>query len=234
MGTEMGRRSAKMLFEALEARTLLSGVTIITHGYQPFSSDRPTWLDEMKDAIVAETGADTAVYALRINSDANGIPYVEAFDPLEGDSPADPSNPDAEVIIMLDWAAASGLGFLSPYTDTGSIAALVEPYLVTIDESRGIFSPLAEMPIHLIGHSRGGSLVSALASELQADGILVDQLTTLDPHPVDQDAQAVVADNVFFADDYFQTDNPNISEAFVIGSAVPAAHNVDLTDVVFG
>ena len=64
---KMGRQSAEMLVEALEARRLLSGVTLITHGYEPISRARPSWLDEMKNAIIDATGADTAVYALRVN-----------------------------------------------------------------------------------------------------------------------------------------------------------------------
>jgi hypothetical protein len=220
----MGRRSAQCLLENLEARTLLSGVTLITHGYQLISNDMPPWLPEMADAMIDVTGADTAVYRLRINSDGLGNPYVESFDWLLGDSPANPSNPDGDVIILLDWAAASGV--VLSYTDTGSIAALVEPFLTGIDASHGIFSPLAEMPIHLVGHSRGGSLVCALATELQADGIWVDQLTTLDPHPVIEDAIAVVADNVFFADNYFQTN------VFPTGRDVSGAHNVNLTNIV--
>src|SRR5467141_3063815 len=85
---KMGRQSAEMLFEALEARRLLSGVTLITHGYEPISSARPSWLDEMKNAIIEATGADTAVYALRVNSNSLGEPYVESFDWLAGDSAA--------------------------------------------------------------------------------------------------------------------------------------------------
>ena len=44
--------------------------------------------------------------------------------------------------------------------------------------------PLAQLPLHLIGHSRGGSVVTEMARLLGAQGVWVDQVTTLDPRPV--------------------------------------------------
>jgi len=209
---------------------MLAGVTLITHGYEPTSSDRPAWLDSMKDAIVARDGADTAVYDIRIARNSNGDAQVMEFDRLSGPSPTGSATSNADTVIMLDWADASGLFF--SYFTTSQIAQLVEPYLTSVIPSAGVSSPLAEVPIHLIGHSRGGSVVSALAWYLAQDGIWVDQMTTLDPHPVDSsevpgtnDAAVNVYDNTVIADNYYELD------ALTAGEPVAGAHNVNLTGI---
>ncbi|MCC7145696.1 MAG: LEPR-XLL domain-containing protein [Phycisphaeraceae bacterium] len=210
--------------EALEPRLLLSGVTLLTHGYQPLSSDRPTWLDAMAAAVVAQAGVDTAVYALRIELNSSNDPFVSSFQLLAGLSPTSSASSNSETVIMLDWADASGV-FLS-YVSTAVIADLVAPYLLDAVPSAGLSSPLAESPIQLIGHSRGGSLVSELALNLANQGVWVDQMTTLDPHPVSSDPAVKVWDNVWFADNYYRTD-----DFFTPGQSVNGAHNINLTSV---
>jgi sugar lactone lactonase YvrE len=63
--------------------------------------------------------------------------------------------------------------------------------------------------MHLIGHSRGGSLVCEISRLLGQQGIWVDQLTTLDPHyvcdtGVGDDGPADVYENVLYADNIYQ------------------------------
>ena len=219
----MGALAPYFAAEILEPRKLLAGVTLITHGYQPLSSARPAWLDSMKDAIIARSGPDTAVYALRI-ARVSGVAQVTAFDRLSGPSPTGTGTSNAETVIMLDWANASG-EFLS-YTNTATIAQLVEPWLTNAIPSIGIAAPLAAVPIHLIGHSRGASVVSELARGLAQDGIWIDQMTTLDPHPTSPDPAVNVYNNVFFADNYYETNTLLTS-----GSSVTGAHNINLTNI---
>ena len=88
---------------------------------------------------------------------------------------------------------------------------------------------LLKVPIHLIGHSRGGSVMSHLSERLGEISVWVDQLTTLDPQPIYDDADLNVYDNVLFADNYYQT----IRSTDIIplyGSPVDNAYNLDITE----
>ncbi len=90
---------------------------------------------------------------------------------------------------------------------------------------------LAELPLHLIGHSRGGSVITEMARLLGAQGIWVDQVTTLDPRPVALFGDAAVTSwaNVLFADNFWQ----NLGDGFIVpnGQAVFGAYNRKLLDL---
>ena len=141
-----------------------------------------------------------------------------------------------EIIIKLDWSQLSDGNSYNTY----QIAAAVLPAMLSTN-----FIPdlgghaLAEMPLHLIGHSRGGSLICELSRLLGTNGIWVDHLTTLDPHPLNNDGftldkylySAVDApchtyQNVLFHDNYWED-----LELFVYGEKVAGAYVRDLTSL---
>ena len=103
---------------------------------------------------------------------------------------------------------------------------------------------LAEQPLHLIGHSRGGSLIYEVARILGSQGLWVDHITTLDPHPLNNDyddslltdivdAPARPYSHVLFADNYYQI-NSSFLGLDPSGQYVIGAYNRYLTGLNLG
>lgn len=191
-----------------------ASVTIITHGLAEFNT-YPSWLDSMGTAIANRAGGSTAVIYAEVGHQVNGSLGVTAFTLKSGILPT-PSSTNGEIVIKLFWHTVAGPTDANPLLSnisTTDIANSIFPYLTnTITWTSGeITQPFCEMPIHLIGHSRGGSLVSELARLLAQQNAWVDQMTTLDPHPLDfllgNDASVVCYDNVIFADNYWELDD---------------------------
>jgi len=180
-----------------------AGVTIITHGWNP-TSEAPDWLKEMQKTIALNW----------LNNEQNfGKIVVNAF-PYEAKTSSwnfDLTNSyTGEVVIILDWSSVANHLYPTGKTTT-RVASLIEDMILKGQNGK---IPLAELPIHLIGHSRGGSLICELARRLGERGLIIDHLTPLDPHPLtddDQpnpfdvdDAPVDVYENTVFADCYYQ------------------------------
>jgi hypothetical protein len=219
-----------MEMETLEPRRLLAGVTIITHGLDGNVTD---WVADAADAIQKRAGGTSAAseYTMVVNEDSKNNLQVASFTLDKGNKPITETT-DAQMIVKLDWSTVSDGTVL-----TQDVASVVASY---IEKGHGDIPTLTSMPIHLIGHSRGGSLMVALSQDLGDHGIWVDQLTTLDPVPIDvklpfgitySDAKLATYDNVIFADNYWRTDNDS-SNADPDGNPVPGAHNVNLDNTV--
>lgn len=215
------------MFDALEPRRLFASVTLIAHGLEPFGSF-PSWPVTMANDIAkAEGGAD--VYRLTVNGTGANA-HVVSFKPVK----ADKTTPNGNAIVELDWAQPSqDFSGGSSQTTTARMAALIAPYFLNSQTTLGPRTqPLAELPIHLIGHSRGASLVDQLAFALGAQGVWVDQVTTLDARPVGSDPNVIslttqTPSNVLFADGYYERNA-------VLGTAQAGqgAVNINLSDVL--
>jgi len=125
----------------------------------------------------------------------------------------------------LDWAAASNESIDYP---AQNVAIRFYDYIFgQLHKGRS----LAEIPIHLIGHSRGCSLNAKIALNLAVRGVLVDQVTTLDPHPVrpvlGNDLIPVTYINVLFADNYYRT-------GLTSGESIAGATNANLSEAIRG
>jgi hypothetical protein len=202
--------------EALEARLLLASVTIITHG-QSTDGVSPAWLSGMAGAIGVANGESSATsawtrttwYSMTIG---NG-PAVTSFSKVKGPDLAQSST--GEVIVTVDWSTLTSL-----FTPSSSaIASAILPELLS--PATGLPRALAEVPVHLIGHSRGASVMSELARGLGENGIWVDQLTTLDSYPsaLAGDAAVAIRANTIFADNYYETTSFLVHGAPVTGAS---------------
>jgi hypothetical protein len=208
------------------AKTSAAGVTLITHGFNGNVTD---WVIPMCDRIPQYqtfAGTNYSIYQISITKSGSVYSISQAFlsgatNPLASDS--------GEIIIALDW---STLATLSPATSTTIIATQAVSALLSTNLIPGMAGKaLAELPLHLAGHSRGASVVTEMARILGAQGIWADQVTTWDPYPVSllgDPTPVKIYANVFFADDYWQnTDSPS-------GSAITGAYSRYLTNVTGG
>jgi hypothetical protein len=146
---------------------------------------------------------------------------------------------NGEIVVRVDWSAVAN--HLLKGVTAQEVAAAIAP---KIYEGQNGQAPLSELPIHLIGHSRGGGMVYELARLLGEQGIEVEQVTSLDPHPLTtSDAQGLSApwgpgstidtpvqvyENILFADNYWQ----NIS--YPEGEYVNGTYNRGWTDLSGG
>jgi hypothetical protein len=211
--------------ETLEPRRMLASVTVLIHGHQGTTGG---WVSAAADAIASRVGeSQVSQYVMKVG-ESSGDLAVESFT-LE-DGPGIRESRLGDAIVKLDWTDVDNGDYST--TDVGEV---VGDYLL---KRHGSARALAELPIHLVGHSRGGSMVSAISRYLGAAGVWVDQNTFLDPVAVEElfgfgydDLPVRVYDNVIFADNYWRDDG-DMFDADPDGQDVDGAHNVDLDDTV--
>jgi len=210
--------------EQLESRTLLAGVTLMTHGYQ-ISGDFPVWLTQMGDAIANRVGP-SEVTRDTIRLDSSGEP--ESWEYTAGRPQIDETTSrKSEFVIEIDWAVSSNNTFGVNVPSTKVARAAFDLFMLEApSETGGVFG-LAQYPIHLIGHSRGGSVMHELARMLDSIGIWVDEVSYLDPDPAPvtfgDPYMTPVPRNVVYANNYWQDTVLGLS-----GEPVQGAHNLYL------
>lgn len=229
---------AYLLF--LSSLNLIGGnVTIITHGFNNVGTMTNGWLWNLAKQIgtyekrKSEYGGNDlkTFYQVQIVNDNFKSKLMDFGTEFK-------NNPSGDIIIVLDWNPYSSSPFSPVVASTSEIAPFIARMLLQDGAFDGIKGPLTQFPIHLIGHSRGGSLVCEIGRALGEYGIYTHQITTLDPHPLNNDgfgnvlelifagsvvdgsAKDGITKSVVFADNYYQQNNsiaPN--GTFVNGAA---------------
>lgn len=199
------------------------GVTLITHG---FNSDITSWILPMASRFPGHPGfpgTDLTCYEIEITASGGGF----AATATRLDGPAPDASDSGEIVVKLDWSSID-----TGQATTGEVAAAAASALLStglIPENDG--RPLAELPIHLIGHSRGASVVSEISRELGKRGVWVDHLTLLDPVPISGDAPVVVWENVLYADNFYQRLNALPFGLDPMGNAITGTYNRKLLNL---
>ena len=235
------------------------GVTVITHGWQlEFGQTElpPAWTIEMAHAIVARAGAGSVfVHDARAESPTFGewVAFDAILDqlPLEGPNidryedyrEFDWTNSNSlqdEIVLVYNWAWESNdgeEGWLQAAADNLFASLLAAPL--------GVGLNVLQSDLHFIGHSRGAVLNSLVVERLgyYFDSFVVDQVTSLDPHPIRlgdgaglvydaADPEPVTYANVRYADNYFRQDGPYQVDGDFNGIVMPGAKNVELDEAV--
>lgn len=215
-----------------------AGVTVITHGW---GGETDGWVEAMANAVAERMGGtgQVAQYTLKLESNLGTI-RIASFTRDPG-SPVFTNLASGELIIKLCWSDLDG-GACPVIEPTWNIARLVSAALRSSNVASDGTLPnsVAELPLHLIGHSRGASLLGEVCRLLGTNGLWVDHFTMLDPHPIDcvglgglgiRDAPMGVATNVLFADNYYRQDTDPTD---FNGESVSGAKNRYLDDLTGG
>ncbi len=233
-----------------------SGLTIITHGFQPIFLGFPAWPPDMANEIV-RTKSGGKVVVLNFDSGESDV--------ITGSGTENELASFGETVLVLNWAGKSHKTLPDFSTSEPGWREAAGDFLANYLLGTGLIRQVKEhgIPIHFIGHSFGTVVNSEAIRRLGAYGVQVDQMTTLDPHDQDQegipDAKdyntvgiadhphdeplVTVWSNVDFADNYWEDNNAtatNIRDNFYHpdtglsiqlpnGHAIPGAANRDLT-----
>jgi hypothetical protein len=207
--------------------------TIIAHGLTADfgSGEKSAWQRAMGRAIIdSSPGGEGAVLFYTPSDGAWNLHYGSV----------DPAEP---LVLVFNWVFESD-GLSLPGANTNYTEAAGDALYAALRDPEGAvaFELLTGRSVHFIGHSRGAVVTSEAVRRLGRDGIIVDQLTALDPHPVNgffedgfgedwDDPFPQVWENVVFADTYYRQDGASSFGANqdTDGYAVPGSFSVDLT-----
>jgi hypothetical protein len=198
-----------------------AGVTIVTDGFQLTALDHDHgWVEAMGDYVADRASGTPYIYRLVV-SYSSFTELVATLTPQNSGLPPIEQSQNPEIIIKLYWDQVAGV---TPPADSTSIARIACQSLATLNHAR-------ELPIQIIGHSRGSSVASEMARFLGQQGIWVHQLTTLDPHPEPGiDAAVQIWDTVLFADNYYES----YPYTFPAGANINGAFKENLTGRLTG
>ena len=153
--------------------------TIITHGFDPDVGEPKLapWIDAMAVAIIdrSPTGQGSI------------WTYQPSTGSWEGGGAIAPGLP---IVLIFNWVAESD-GGLIPGVNWGYTQGAADALYAALRHPTGPLASVLSFDlikgriVHFIGHSRGTCVNSETIRRLALANLPVDQVTTLDPHPVD-------------------------------------------------
>ncbi|MEM6665294.1 MAG: Ig-like domain-containing protein, partial [Pseudomonadota bacterium] len=172
---EAGRlvtRSGSFKVPVPEVSGSFSGVTIVTHGFEPVSftgaSERPTF--EIATDIAENTNGTVALYD----------PDTGLWRSVTPGRPTIDSNKTGQLVLVVDWIRDSAIN------DSGfSEAAADAIYASLVNLAKGSSGFSFDLPLHFIGHGRGAVVNSEIAERVlafQGKAVKDVHFTTIDPH----------------------------------------------------
>jgi hypothetical protein len=221
------------------------GITIITHGFSWDSANPQQWINDYANAVASRTTNPTAVAVYQIDfvhrhvGDVR-INEIGSVSWLSGPTDAFSQSSNCEIIFKVNWSQCAAQREVGEAVSSTTIAQLLVDYFVNTRISSHAW---IEQPIHLIGHSRGASVCAEMARIFGYYGIWVDQQTTLDPHPVNNDGNVdsvatvdgtvVTYENTLFSDNYYEnTYAGTIAATYPAGRRIDSAFNRYLNDAL--
>jgi len=162
--------AALATFSGLSANAGLPATTVISHGFT--TGDKGIWVQAMAEAVVARAG-EGSIYRY---TGATG-----AWTFVSGDGSSD------VLALIFNWVPESDAPDIGPNLNYVQAAGDALQAMLRDAKYVGGSGPadlVTGRAVHLLGHSRGACVMSEAARRLGAAGIDIDQVTLLDPHPV--------------------------------------------------
>jgi N-acetylmuramoyl-L-alanine amidase/FlaG/FlaF family flagellin (archaellin) len=199
-----------------------SGLFVITHGWL-LNEEPAQWISDMADVIKNRLGVNLPIYTVRIER----VPITISLARLASNNPEIDITQFGGAIVLLDWSDASGGVPCENAVSTTDIGDLAFQHLFGRLHAG---HSLIEVPVHLIGHSRGASVISRVAYQMARAGeAWVEHFTALDPHPAGpcdwNNSSFPVYANTIFADDYYRTGEGFNGEA-IDGAAITSLNGI--------
>ncbi|MEM9410565.1 MAG: hypothetical protein AAGA30_05595, partial [Planctomycetota bacterium] len=247
-------------YDALENRCVLSGVTIVTHGWQLIGgpgSDAPGWAIELGTSVLDRAGSNGSIFLHDTRPQESTFGEWVPLDDFSGTGQTwqNSNDPTEEIVLVYNWVWDSNdgeAGWLEAAADNlfASLVQVQEDVSRFGELSGNSFADLAldggVYDFHFIGHSRGAVLNSLAVNRFghYFPDLQIDQVTTLDPHPIasgfvgnlfyeSSDPNVYTYNNVVFADNYYRSDGL-YQDADFDGLPVNGAWNIELNENILG
>jgi len=208
--------------------------TVIVHGYSLDQTKGP-WIEAMAQAMLDRADSGGAICR---------------YDQATGQWQLLSGTLDAQqpVVLIYRWLndfdkQGAAWGYLEGAADALYAALRDARFADGSGQPIAGFDLIENRHLHLLGHSRGGCVITETAQRFGNAGITVDHVTTMDPHPVNGTLDPPFSDqdwgdpepkrwaNITFLDNYWRADGGGFIDGFDFdGVPIVGAYNVELDE----